>query len=263
MHAPSNTRPVRCHAFSLVEMLVVISIIAILVALLLPSMRKAKLQASMIACQSNLRQLGMASLSYIADNQGFFYPAEYALSDLSNSISTIIDSRKGTPAGMKFHTLLLKMGYVQGWMEFVDPTVNNSKLKHVEGVLRCPTATDEDLYQRGDAPYGYNGYLGMGREVWSQDPPNWYGAWAIRNYGGIPRLNTIKNPQTTGLFYDSTYGSRSAPRGWFFADYAGDTRWADYRRHTGAWKLNFVFIAGNTGSVASDWITPYGPITQF
>ena len=56
--------------FTLVELLVVISIIAILAALLLPSLIRGKESANRVKCASNLHQLGLATLLYWDDNSG-------------------------------------------------------------------------------------------------------------------------------------------------------------------------------------------------
>lgn len=70
-----------CHgrtAFTLVELLVVISIIALLIAVLLPALGQAKLAAQIIKCAANERQQGIALMSYTADSKGYYINPWYA-----------------------------------------------------------------------------------------------------------------------------------------------------------------------------------------
>jgi prepilin-type N-terminal cleavage/methylation domain-containing protein len=60
------------HGFTLIELLVVIAIIALLMAILLPSLQRAKKQAKAVACCANLKQWAMTLALYTEDNQGRF-----------------------------------------------------------------------------------------------------------------------------------------------------------------------------------------------
>ena len=61
----------RKKAFTLVELLVVIGIIAVLIAILLPALTAAKAQANRLKCASNLRTLGQVAFQYAYDNKGW------------------------------------------------------------------------------------------------------------------------------------------------------------------------------------------------
>src|ERR1039458_2908742 len=60
----------RVHAFTLVELLVVIGIIALLISILLPALTRARMTASTLTCQANLHSIGQGLLIYVVDNHG-------------------------------------------------------------------------------------------------------------------------------------------------------------------------------------------------
>ena len=66
----------RRRGFTLIELLVVIAIIAILAAILFPVFAKAREKARQASCQSNEKQLGLAFLQYVQDNDEKF-PANF------------------------------------------------------------------------------------------------------------------------------------------------------------------------------------------
>src|SRR5215472_14889665 len=73
MSLPRRTRhKPEQRGFTLIELLVVIAIIAILAAMLLPALAKAKERAKRTQCMSSLRQLHQACVMYAGDNADWF-----------------------------------------------------------------------------------------------------------------------------------------------------------------------------------------------
>ncbi len=112
-------------AFTLVELLVVISIIAILLAVLMPALNKAKKQARSVICVSNLKQWGLMYQMYCQDNSGNFFNGEIkGISD-----SAFSDSGRY-------------------WREVMKPFSNNEKM------WLCPETikprVDESMPKKGD-----------------------------------------------------------------------------------------------------------------
>ena len=101
------------HGFTLIELLVVIAIIAILAALLLPALAKAKIKAQAMVCTSNERQIGLAFIMFADENDG-------SMPRIANGVWT----------NAPFYNLW--------WGDQLKPYITSAYSK--KGVFSCPAA---------------------------------------------------------------------------------------------------------------------------
>jgi prepilin-type N-terminal cleavage/methylation domain-containing protein/prepilin-type processing-associated H-X9-DG protein len=189
-------------AFTLVELLVVIGIIALLVAILLPSLQKAKEQASITKCASNLRQIAMGIIMYAGDNKGRLPPSAIGPKD------TIY------PKGWFWSNELVRQGYVSS-VQGVD---KSGKMLIGDSAFRCPDGIDE--------AFGFSGFGALypreGRNqqyLWNPWPTS---AQGVRTWYALNSFTCEKGTMGGTTPAAAPNGSNSAPFLWYNNQNAGN-----------------------------------------
>ena len=136
MKENSNHLHPRARGFTLIELLVVIAIIAILAAMLLPALAKAKAKAQQTSCVNNLKQLGYGMMMYLNDNHDTF-PGCASRNTYGFHVEDWIYWRNTPPYTLNKSPIVANLGTVD------------------TNIFRCPLDKDDTYRRQTGAPY-YN-----------------------------------------------------------------------------------------------------------
>jgi len=251
---PASRRSGRERAFTLVELLVVISVIVILMSMVMPALMGASAKAREVKCLSNLNQLGKAIINYSGNFDGFIpapaFADELTDADIDTDAKFSGIRTESTSAPEKYDSYEYRGGtkyyYIytsQTWRGKIVPYVGTVSLNEEERyqVYRCPSVRSFRKAVSGtiinqQSFYGMQAYMAMYAPQNLKDPPN-TGIIKTCHYDDMP------NPANTFLLGENNDGHWAVKPKYLNAQGDFTAKGQVYTRHSQ--RSTWVFAEGH------------------
>jgi prepilin-type processing-associated H-X9-DG protein len=192
-------------AFTLVELLVVIGIIAVLVGILLPTLSRARESANQVKCMANLRQIGMALVMYVGENKGMM---PFGFVDKNGTLDGGITYGGDTSDWTVLLTNVLnkKLG-----TDYADQQTSDPNFAGVRAVFVCPTV---NVQSRVNTYLTH--YSGHPRLLPNLHQNEWLLGGGTRKMR-TSRLARIKRSSEIGIVFDASISESVSAAGQWIA----------------------------------------------
>ncbi len=226
-------------AFTLIELLVVVAIIVLLIAILLPSLGRAREQARTVKCASNLRQIMLAVQIYAQENDSYL-PRLCSFPDLG-----------GTPT-WAYPPFWWDIGVMNTIFPDSGPLPGRDKTNLYNAIFMCPS----ELNHHGTLiDYAVNSPRVFGR------PPH---PWTANGLPGFVKVTSINNPagcasicdarEVNNGVYTGTWVLEDVPT--LFTDMTTVLQGHTFYPSRHGKNMNFCFVDAHVETIGVDIMTP-------
>jgi prepilin-type N-terminal cleavage/methylation domain-containing protein len=253
----NDKNPPACRGFTLIELLVVIAIIAILAAMLLPALAKAKDKARTANCLSNLHQWGVAQVIYATDNNdaiphdGMGYAGQYP--DSPHPPETPVN---GSRDQNQWFNLLPPLVGEKPLYQYTVNVGNNTAYNAtivpfptgVGKIWHCPSANMSQGDMSKLSGQGGEGFFSYGMNI---DLKGQYdaatGGSSSMTYPKMPKVTGLQKPSATVLMLDMAFNSTEWPYNNLFYSVNPAGRWRVFSmRHSSKQGGVLAFVDGHS-----------------